>query len=271
MQKLAPAGAPKSTTFQLSFAGAAAFKAHVKRHGDLDHALDWDRIQTPRIPGQRLWAAQAWLRSAFNEYHSAALMNEMLAHMIREHVPLDLCTMASEFPGHELVHAELCARLSLALGGANAIDARPPTHPELDPDLSELERCHQLVIRLCAVGENLSFGWLSSMARPGTQPVIKAVLRRLLKDEALHQAFGWRYLDWALPSMDDAQRARLMRAVAEDLRPYSQPAVGAEAPDVVALHEEMGLLTAQEAAAIAHHSARGVLDALARRGLVASG
>jgi hypothetical protein len=209
-----------------------------------------------------------WLASAFNEYHSAAIMAEMSTALIRAQAPLDLCTAAAAFAGHELVHAELCARLSVAFGPCDQIQAAPPMLPAMDRGLSDQERCHRIVMRVCVVGESLSLAWITAMARQTEPPVIRRVLRRILKDEALHRAFGWMYLDWALPVLDKRERARVRDAARRDLesaRPNAFPAQPTAHERKV--YRQVGILAPDEAATVTTRAIREIRAALAHRGL----
>src|SRR5205823_960605 len=67
------------------------------------------------------------------------------------------------------------------------------------------------------VGEAVSIPILRASARAAVQPLIRAVLWRIVKDEAAHGRFGWLYLDWIGGQLDDGERAHLRAAAADEI------------------------------------------------------
>ena len=63
-----------------------------------------------------------------------------------------------------------------------------------------LAASHQVVAFFC-VGETLSVPLLHGSWKASTHPLTRAVLRRIVADEADHGTFGWAYLDWAVPHL----------------------------------------------------------------------
>ena len=57
--------------------------------------------------------------------------------------------------------------------------------------------------------------------KSATHPLTRAVLTRIVKDEAPHGRFGFLYLDWAAERMEEAERARLAKVATEMLRLFS--------------------------------------------------
>jgi hypothetical protein len=124
--------------------------------------------------------------------------------------PLDLIALATRFPLDELVHVELCARMAMELGGAIELRYVPDEMLAAPPaDDDPLARAAHLVVAYFCVGEAVSVPLLQGTARAATHDLTRAVLRRIVLDEADHGQFGWRFLDWALPLLDDAARAAL--------------------------------------------------------------
>src|SRR5262249_39663995 len=127
--------------------------------------------------------------------------------------PIDLVALASRFPLDEVVHAELCARMAMHLGGGTELRPEPDrlTEDEGGP-LSPLLRATDLVTRIFCVGEAFSVPMLRGTWRSSRHPLVKAVLGRIVKDEAAHGAFGWSFLDWALPALSPGDIEHLGRA-----------------------------------------------------------
>ncbi|MDB4971163.1 MAG: hypothetical protein JWN44_6852 [Myxococcales bacterium] len=71
-------------------------------------------------------------------------------------------------------------------------------------------------MRVFCVGEAISIPLLRGTARATTHhPLLRAVLHRIVKDEAAHGRFGWIFLDWAIDFLDSDARAHLA-AIARD-------------------------------------------------------
>jgi hypothetical protein len=65
------------------------------------------------------------------------------------------------------------------------------------------------------VSESLSVPAMARSRAISDEPLVRAVLDRLLADEGPHARLGFWFLDWAAPRLTDAERAHLAR-VAED-------------------------------------------------------
>jgi hypothetical protein len=99
---------------------------------------------------------------------------------------------------------------------------------EKDSALRPLLRAADLVTRFFCVGEAVSIPLLRATWKAAEHPLPRAVLGRIVKDEAGHGAFGWHFLDWAAPSLtaDDREHLRAaaqativqVRRLWEDLR-----------------------------------------------------
>src|SRR5690606_11934922 len=62
-----------------------------------------------------------------------------------------------------------------------------------------------------------SLPMLASAFGSATHPLTRAVLERIVKDEAPHGRLGFLYLDWISDRLDDAERERLGDVVVETL------------------------------------------------------
>jgi hypothetical protein len=232
-----------TATFQLSLLGGALGRHHRRWVGDLERLLPWTSLDPRALaPEVRAAAARRWTENAFNEHRSAILMAHLLQVLGEAQVPLDLHSLACRFPAQELAHAEICGRLAAHLGEAGPVGtATLATSIPLAAGLTTTERCNELVVRLCCVAETLSKAWLESVRARARQPLIRAVLSHLLRDEAIHSRFGWLYLDWAQEEgwLEHAEAERLWGIADEALRalepaPSPWPAEAEEdRPDVL--------------------------------------
>jgi hypothetical protein len=64
------------------------------------------------------------------------------------------------------------------------------------------------VFNFC-VGEALSIPMLHGTWQASVHPLPRAILGRIVKDEAAHGIFGWAFLDWANEQLTDADRTHL--------------------------------------------------------------
>src|SRR6478672_1347995 len=160
--------------------------------------------------------------------------------------------MASRFVMDELVHVELCARMAMELGGGTEIMHDPDVLiVDPDPELRPLLRAADMIARCFCVGEALSIPLLRGTWHAARHPLPRAVLGRIVRDEAAHGTFGYTFLDWALPQIDEEGRAILGRAADlaiaaikaqwDDLR--KQPPRAADAGDALAWMQTDAYLT----------------------------
>ena len=203
--------------FELELLGGTAERRYRSMRPEVE-AMPWSTLDPARYPQASVIAARAaWTAAAYQEHRTGAACAATLRALIEAQAPLDLVAMATRFPLDEMVHVELCARMAMALGGGTEINYEPDALI-LDADRSfpALVRATELVIRVFCVGEAISIPLLRGTMRAAKHPLPRAVLGRIVRDEAAHGAFGWLYLDWALPQITDpTERAHLDR-VADD-------------------------------------------------------
>jgi hypothetical protein len=157
-------------------------------------------------------ARRAWTEAAFQEHRTGAACAATLRSMIEARAPLDLVAVATRFSLDEMVHVELCSRMASELGGGTALVYEP------DRMLSDLgagdeplmRACHQVVAYFC-VGEALSIPLLHGTWKASSHPLTRAVLKRIVVDEADHGTFGWTFLDWVQPHLEPDDRQALAR------------------------------------------------------------
>ncbi|MCB9677098.1 MAG: hypothetical protein H6737_18420 [Alphaproteobacteria bacterium] len=245
--------------FELDWLGGAAERAFAPHRGDVD-GLPWGTLDWRRFtPAELDQARMAWTTSAHQEWCAAAGFAALLTALLRAGAPVDLVGMAGRFVADEMVHTELNARMAAEVGGGVALQHDPTQLcPPIDPALSPLEAALELAVRVSCVGETFSLPVLAGTRNVATEPIVKAVMARIVADEGPHGRLGWLVLDWALPRLDARQRAWI-GAVAADavaaLEPlWTEPA--APMPD--ATRHALGWMTPTEYRAVA-------LDAVERR------
>ena len=196
--------------FELEMLGGVATERYRRMRPEVE-AMPWGTIDASRYPPELALAARrAWTAAAFQEHRTGAACAATLRSLIEARAPLDLIALASRFPLDEMVHVELCSRLAAAFGGGITIEHDPsalvvPVGEGLEP---LLKAAHQVVCFFC-VGEALSIPLLHGTWKAATHPLTRAVLKRIVTDEADHGTFGWAFLDWIEPHLDDADRSAL--------------------------------------------------------------
>ena len=138
--------------FGVSFTRGAALRLHKRLRIDEDYP--WESLDASRYPPLLVARARrGWTENAFNEYCTFAVMGELLQSLALARAPLDLWTMACDFPREEALHVELCARVAERLGGLHPLRF-DPDHVRVQFDQSLTLSCTSLLNRV------LSFTWL---------------------------------------------------------------------------------------------------------------
>jgi hypothetical protein len=218
----------------------------------------WSSLDANASP-QMMAARHFWSENAFNEYASSLAMTQMNQALIAADAPLS----AASFVEDERTHHALCCGVAVRCGGGVAI----PYHPaslQLKAEGSPRERATELVVRVCCLGEAVSLPLLSGNLRSARQPLARAVLERIVRDETRHARFGWDYLEWARP--DEAERQKLAAIINDalaQLRPMLEGEGGA------ADGGGLGWMSPREWRALARQSIeQALIRPLARHGIV---
>lgn len=212
--------------FDLEWLGGVTERHFRKVRPGVDE-MPWGTLDPKRYPTSLVDRARiSWTEAAYNEYCTAAAFAAVLEALLQAKAPIDLVGMASDFVADEVLHVELTSRIAMELGGGApyVIDFE---HLRRRPaaDLSARQRANELVVHVCCVGEAFSLPMLASAYSSATHPLTRAVLQRIVADEAPHGRLGWAYLEWAEDDLDAAERARLADVALEtisDLAPLWQ-------------------------------------------------
>jgi hypothetical protein len=207
--------------FDLEWLGGPAEKYLRRLRPGVDE-LPWGTLRAADYPPDLVDRARvSWTEAAYNEYCSAAAFAELVRLMLEAKAPVDLVGMASDFIADEVLHVELTSRLAMELGGGAPyrIDFGALVAPL--GGVGPLERANEAMVRLCCVGEAYSVPMLAGCRRSATHPLTRAVLERIVADEAPHGRLGWLYLDWIADELRDEERKRLAAVALDTLRVLS--------------------------------------------------
>jgi hypothetical protein len=199
--------------FELELFGGGIEQRYRRMRPEVE-AMPWGTLDASRIPEPALvLARKQWTGAAFQEHRTGIACAATVRALFECRAPLDLIALASRFVLDELVHVELCARMAMELGGGTEI-LHDPNALIVDPnqELEPLLRAADLAVRCFCVGEALSIPLLRGTWKAARHPLPRAVLGRIVKDEAAHGTFGFSFLDWALPNLTDDDREFLGRA-----------------------------------------------------------
>ena len=198
--------------FELRMLGDATERRYRRMRPEVE-AMPWGTLEPAKYDKRAVLAARgAWTRAAFQEHRTAAACAHTLEALVACRAPLDLIATATRFPLDEMAHVEMCARIAMELGGAVAIK-HDPMHliPRPQAGMSALLTAADCVVRYFCIGEAISIPLLRGTWKAARHPLLKAVLARIVKDEAAHGQFGWTFLDWALEDLTTDDRAHLSR------------------------------------------------------------
>jgi hypothetical protein len=200
----------KGELFELEILGGPTERRFRKMRPEVEE-MPWGTMDVSDADPKDLVAARkAWTGAAYQEHRTGFACAVTLKALIEARAPVDLIAFASRFPLDEMVHVELCARMAMELGGGTEI-IHSPDHLALEPDraASALMRAAECAVRFFCVGEALSIPLLRATWHVSRHPLPRAVMGRIVKDEAAHGTFGFTFLDWALPRLSAEDRTAL--------------------------------------------------------------
>ncbi|MEM9461221.1 MAG: hypothetical protein AAGF11_44065 [Myxococcota bacterium] len=209
------------------------------------HRKQIHREPWPDFPGfdpepwplaQRRVAAIQWAGRARNEYGSIQQFGQLVQVLTCARVELELLGCLARMITDEVRHAELCARVALALWPEGAAvepevlrwpQPRPPWRDPPSPQLRgesepRVAWAASAILTACCLGETLSRPVLDALVVVTTEPCVEAVCRQILRDEHLHATFGFEALAALLPRLDEAARAALQRQLAVDFASFER-------------------------------------------------
>ena len=211
-----------------------------------------------------------WSRRVQAEYRSAATTARVLHWMIQCGLPRPLIDRAQRIVADELDHAALCHACAVAIGApAEAVDLELSELSPPDASDGPLASLVDTILHAFCLGETFAVPLFAAMRPATTQPEAAAALTRILRDEAVHRAFGWEVLDALLALDPPGVRGRVDARLPGALRAYAD-AYGTvpDGPALSVAERAAGLLPAAAYRA-AHDGAleSDIRPRLARRGI----
>ncbi len=209
-------------TFELSWRGGATEKRlHARRPGIDD--LPWGTLALEHYPADYgIEARRIWSNGVFTEYASAAAFSALTTTMLQCGAPVDLIAMSADIVVDELFHVELSSRLTMELGGAMPLEFDlAKIAPITTPGVRPIMRAAEIAVVTSCVSESLSVPAMARSKALAGEPLVKAVLERLLADEGPHARLGFWFLDWANDELTDEERAQLAKLCVDTVGVYA--------------------------------------------------
>lgn len=196
------------------------FHLATQKQWDPATDIDWDAFDpTQYTEEQRYAARQYWSRRAWSEYGAISESPALQLRFCSDPCPPDLRLFFTIRSQEESRHAEVCFRMAEILGGyieapsQEAYQGSVATHGvrkmALDPNTSVEATLAALV---CAA-EEIAFDVFRHLVQITRDPVAQQVCTMVMRDEVRHCAFGWRYLDYRIPTMSPEEIQRVEDAV----------------------------------------------------------
>jgi len=153
---------------------------------------------------RRFWSERAW-----SEYSAVPGMSQTILALVREGGPLDELGAIAQISVDEVRHTELSRDLADALGGyVEEIPEGLAYEPQRLGDPTDTPLPCWIIGNAC-VSETVSLELMRARLRHTTVPHVRAVLERVLQDEAVHARMGWSLAERLLPALDPASRRHL--------------------------------------------------------------
>ncbi len=138
------------------------------------------------------FSARAWTMKAEQEHRSAAVFAEAVSLLVDTGAPLDVVSALSRVVSDEVSHAELCTRMARVFGAENPVLTPLPRTP-LAPE-ARRARALQLLLVEGAIGETISCALFNAGRHVTREPLSRAALARILRDEVGHARVCWEAL-----------------------------------------------------------------------------
>jgi hypothetical protein len=247
--------------------------ARLRRRRPGADDLPWGSFDVDRFAAEDLLEARrVWTNGVFTEYASAAAFSAMASAFLECGAPLDLSATAADIVVDELDHAECAARLVMELGGAVPYHADLAlVSPLTTPGATPILRAAELALTTSCVGEALSVSALSRSLAVCDQPLVGAVLERLLRDEGAHASVGAWFFEWAADRITPCDRSVLAELALDSIAVY-RPLWRSDRCERCATPAALGGLPAASHAQVMLDAVRTrVVKPLARLGIVVDG
>jgi hypothetical protein len=169
--------------------------------------------------GARAALARHWTAIARMEHASVAAFARFILELLAAGAPAELVSSAQSALGDEIEHARLCFDLASSYAGSPIGPGALSTQGVLAD--TGLHATVSAAIHEACIGETLAAAEACEALADATDPAVRQVLVKIVRDESAHAELGWKFLQWALASggseLRDLARREVQRAI-ESLR-----------------------------------------------------
>ena len=190
------------TRIETEYRAAAAALARVRPSAHTFDASAYD----PRAVGR---ARALWSERVVNEYTSTTVFSALASQLVEANATIDSTAVTLRMAHDELVHAEACATIVVAMGGVGRrMRETDVATIARHPGCSAEERALRNVIFTTCLSEMNSVAYFIAALDRMTDPYLRDLTRQLLADEVLHGSFGFAYLEAWSPFLEQNPGAR---------------------------------------------------------------
>ncbi len=159
--------------------------------------IAWGEIDTSRLDAkERERAAAGWFHRMKQEHLAVSAFSLLAGELAEDGVDEVILELVTRAASDELRHAIVCRKLANAIAGK--VDAevrfkgapRLPMHEGADPSTRVLRH----MVEMCCINETCTGIYLTELRARATEPVARAAVDALLRDEIDHGRVGWAYL-----------------------------------------------------------------------------
>jgi hypothetical protein len=172
----------------------------VTRASGIEHRDDWMRELAAvehLDPTTRQMLAEAWANDGREEHASIAAFARFTMLLLSLGAPHDLVLASQRASIDEIRHARDCFALASRYGGV-AIGPGPlEVHDSLE-GVRTLREVAILTAEEGCVGETLGVALVEEALAHTTDPEVRRIFERVVKDEIRHAELGWRFVRWAI-------------------------------------------------------------------------
>ncbi len=199
------------------------YETGKQQHWNPQRDIDWPALRAAaatidapaRDAARALWSRRAWIEYT-GMAETPALLIRFCLEAGRESDPKYFLTVRNT---EEAWHVECFHLATEALGGYQPRPANPAWEPVINQSLyrDALAAEHLLddyVAVHCAVEDGLELELFDAYARNAREPVLAAMLERVVADKRRHAEFGWLYLESRLAQADTTRRTAIADAIA---------------------------------------------------------
>lgn len=142
-------------------------------------------------------ARAVWTTRTQNEYRSTFVFSALASQVLAAGASLEASAVTLRMAQDELVHAERCADVAVALGASRPIlpGAAGPSGIATHAKVSREECALRNVVYTTCITEMTAVAYLTLSLERARDPFLRSNIRALLADETLHGRFGFLYLE----------------------------------------------------------------------------